>query len=212
MFPAIAKAGATPKLILPPCNPAPTSSLTLEINLMNLLQLPIGQHAPKIVNAIVEVPYGCTNKYEYDKSLHVFRLDRPLYASVHYPGEYGFIPSTLSSDGDALDILILVTDSTFSGCLVEARPVGVLKMIDQGKRDEKILAVATTSPTHAEIRNHTDLAPHILREIEHFFSIYKELEGKHTNVKGWKSVAEAHRLIRQGQQRFNRHEGKQPAP
>jgi inorganic pyrophosphatase len=169
---------------------------------MNLLQSPIGQHAPKVVNAIVEVPSGCTNKYEYDKSLHIFRLDRPLYASVHYPGEYGFIPGTLSSDGDALDILILVTDSTFSGCLVEARPVGVLKMIDQGTRDEKILAVATTSPTHAEIRKHTDLALHILHEIEHFFSVYKELEGKHTHVKGWQGRTEAHRLIRRGQQRF----------
>src|ERR1700743_542633 len=204
MFPAIAKAGATPKLILPPCNPAPTSSLTLEINLMNLLQLPLGQHAPKIVNAIVQVPYGCNNKYEYGKSLHAFRLDRPLYASVHYPGEYGFIPSTLSSDGDALDIIILVTHSTFPGCLLEARAVGVLEMIDQGVPDQKILAVAKASPTHTEIHGHTDLAPHILREIEHFFSIYKELEGKHTEVKGWECVAEAHRLIQEGQRLFER--------
>jgi inorganic pyrophosphatase len=169
---------------------------------MNFLSLPIGDHAPEIVNAVVEVPYGCTNKYEYDKSLHVFRLDRPLYASVHYPGEYGFIPSTLSADGDALDIVILVTDATFPGCLLEARPVGVLEMIDQGERDEKILAVAKASPTHAEIHSHKDLAPHILREIEHFFSIYKELEGKHTEVNGWKGVAEARRLIREGHRLF----------
>jgi len=173
---------------------------------MDFLNLPIGAHAPEIVNAVVEVPYGCTNKYEYDKSLNVFRLDRPLYASVHYPAEYGFIPSTLSPDGDALDILILVTDATFSGCVLEARPVGVLEMIDQGVRDEKILAVAKASPTHAEIKNHTDLAPHILREIEHFFSIYKELEGKHTEVKGWEPVAEAHRLIQEG----HRHHRERP--
>jgi inorganic pyrophosphatase len=165
---------------------------------MDFLNLPIGRHAPEIVNAVVEVPYGCTNKYEYDKSLNVFHLDRPLYASVHYPAEYGFIPSTLSPDGDALDILILVTDATFSGCVLEARPVGVLEMIDQGVRDEKILAVAKASPTHAEIKSHTDIAPHILREIEHFFSIYKELEGKHTEVKGWETAAEAHRLIQEG--------------
>jgi inorganic pyrophosphatase len=169
---------------------------------MNLLSLPIGSQAPEIVNAVVEVPYGCTNKYEYDKSLHLFRLDRPLYASVHYPGEYGFIPNTLSSDGDALDIIILVTDATFPGCIMEARPVGVLKMIDQNVPDEKILAVAKASPTHAEIRRHSDLAPHVLREIEHFFSIYKELEGKHTKVKGWKGIAEAHRLIQKGHRRF----------
>lgn len=176
---------------------------------MDFLNLPIGPQAPEIVNAVVEVPYGCTNKYEYDKSLNVFRLDRPLYASVHYPGEYGFIPGTLSSDGDALDILILVTDATFSGCVLEARPVGVLEMIDQGVRDEKILAVAKASPTHAEIKNHTDLAPHILREIEHFFSIYKELEGKHTEVKGWKTVTEAHRLIQEGHRHY-RERPKQP--
>lgn len=171
---------------------------------LDLLGLPTGSQAPQVVNAVVEVPYGCTNKYEYDKALKLFRLDRPLCASVHYPGEYGFIPSTLSSDGDALDIIILVTDATFAGCLVEARPVGVLEMIDQGVRDEKILAVAKASPTHAEIKNHKHLAPHILREIEHFFSVYKELEGKRTEVKGWKGVKEAHRLIREGQELFQK--------
>jgi inorganic pyrophosphatase len=176
---------------------------------MNFLKLPIGSGAPKTINAIVEVPYGCTNKYEYDKTLHLFRLDRPLFASVHYPGEYGFIPSTLSPDGDALDILILVTTPSFTGCLVEARPIGVLEMVDQGLPDQKIFAVAKTSPIHAEVRSHKDLAPHILREIEHFFSIYKELEGKHTEVHGWKDVAEAHRLIQDGQRRFNEHEAKQ---
>src|SRR6202000_2764964 len=108
---------------------------------MNLLTLPIGTDAPEIVNAVVEVPYGFTNKYEYDKALQLFRLDRPLYASVHYPGEYGFIPSTLSADGDALDIIILVTHATFPGCLLEARAIGVLEMIDQGVPDQKILAV-----------------------------------------------------------------------
>jgi inorganic pyrophosphatase len=169
---------------------------------MNFLTLPIGKRAPEVVNAVVEVPYGCANKYEYDKSLHMFRLDRPLYASVHYPGEYGFIPSTLSPDGDALDIVILVTDATFPGCLVETRPVGVLEMIDQGLPDQKILAVAKASPTHTEIHRHSDLAPHVLREIEHFFSVYKELEGKHTEVKGWRGVSEARRLIQRGHRHF----------
>jgi len=175
---------------------------------MNYLDFPIGDDVPKTVNAFVEVPYGCANKYEYDKTLHVIRLDRPLYASVHYPGEYGFIPSTLSADGDALDIIILVTHSTFPGCLLEARPVGVLEMIDQGKADQKILAVAKASPTHAQIKNHTDLAPHVLREIEHFFSVYKELEGKRTEVKGWKDVKEAHRLIEEGHRRFRQDDAK----
>jgi inorganic pyrophosphatase len=175
---------------------------------MNCLTLPIGNGSPKIVNAIVEVPYGCTNKYEYDKTLHLFRLDRPLFASVHYPGEYGFIPSTLSADGDALDIVILVTHPSFTGCLLEARPIGVLEMMDQGHADQKILAVANSSPTHIQIKNLKDLAPHVLREIEHFFAVYKELEGKRTKVKGWSGVKNAYRLIREGQRRFLQHETK----
>lgn len=175
---------------------------------MNYLTLPIGEDAPGTVNAVVEVPYGCANKYEYHKTLRLFRLDRPLFTSVIYPGEYGFIPSTLSPDGDALDILILVPHATFPGCMMEARPVGVLEMIDQGKHDQKILAVAESSPTHAEIKNLQDLAPHVLHEIEHFFSVYKQLEGKRTEVKGWKGIKEAHRLIKEGQRRFQHPEKK----
>ncbi len=166
--------------------------------------LPIGKNAPDEVNAVIEVPGGQANKYEYDKSLHVFRLDRPLYASVHYPGDYGFIPSTCAPDGDPLDILVLLTEPTFSGCLVEARPVGVLQMLDQGVPDEKVLAVASRDPTHSPICNHSDFAPHVLREIEHFFSIYKELEGKHTEVKGWHDATSARQLVAAAHDRFCR--------
>jgi inorganic pyrophosphatase len=155
---------------------------------MNWLKLPIGPRAPEVVNAVIEVPGGATNKYEYDQKLHLFHLDRPLYASVHYPGDYGFIPSTLAPDGDPLDILVLILEPTFAGCLVEARPVGMLEMLDQQIPDEKILAVAASSPTHAPVHDHTDLAPHVLREIEHFFAIYKELEGKRTEVLGWRDA------------------------
>src|SRR5512142_3174866 len=169
---------------------------------MNYLTLPLGAHAPAIVNAVIEVPGGQANKYEYDKSLHVFRLDRPLYSSVHYPGDYGFIPSTLALDGDALDILVLILEPTFSGCVVEARPVGVLEMLDQKVPDEKVLAVAVSSPTHTGIHRHTDLAPHVLREIEHFFAIYKELEGKRTEVRGWHDAAKTQALIQQCHERF----------
>jgi inorganic pyrophosphatase len=169
---------------------------------MNYLNLPLGEGAPNTVNAIVEVPAGQANKYEYDKHLQVFRLDRPLFASVHYPGDYGFIPSTQSTDGDPLDILILLQEPTFAGCLVEVRPVGALSMLDEGKADEKILAVAASSPVHTTIRNHTDLAPHVLREIEHFFTIYKQLEGKHTEPRGWRDAAHAHNLIQASHQRF----------
>lgn len=176
---------------------------------MNYLTLPVGDAAPEIVNAVVEVPCGCSNKYEYDKTSNLFRLDRPLFASVHYPAEYGFIPGTLGPDGDAQDILILVTHATFPGCLIKARPVGVLEMTDQGVPDQKILAVAEASPTHAEVKVHTDLAPHVLREIEHFFSVYKELEGKHTVVKRWNNIKHARRLIQEGRGRFCESETKQ---
>lgn len=169
---------------------------------MNYLSLPIGEGMPEIVNAVVEIPGGQANKYEYDKSLHLFRLDRPLYGSVHYPGDYGFVPSTLAKDGDALDILILLEEPTFAGCLIEVRPVGVLRMMDQRVADEKILGVAVHSPFHKEVHQHTDLAPHVLREIEHFFSIYKDLEGKRVEVKGWSKAARAQELIRRSHQRF----------
>ena len=169
---------------------------------MNCLTLPLGAHAPETVNAIIEVSGGQANKYEYDKSLHLFRLDRPLYASVHYPGDYGFIPSTLAEDGDPLDILVLLAEPTFPGCLVAARPVGVLEMLDQNVLDEKVLAVAVSSPLHTEVHRHTDLFPHVLREIEHFFAIYKELEGKHTEVRGWRDAEQAQKLIVRCHRRF----------
>jgi inorganic pyrophosphatase len=170
---------------------------------MNYVNLPLGDHAPQIVNAVVEVPAGQANKYEYDEKLQVFRLDRPLFASVHYPGDYGFIPSTRSSDGDPLDILILVQEPTFPGCLVQVRPVAALAMLDQGVHDEKVLAVAQSSPVHQSIHNHTDLAPHVLREVEHFFLVYKQLEGKETQPKGWRDAARAHELIQSSHARFH---------
>src|SRR5260370_23795991 len=105
-------------------------------------RLPIGHGAPKLVNAVIEIPRDSVNKYEYDKQLHVFRLDRTLFSPVHYPGDYGFIPSTLGRDGDPLDALVLVEAPSFPGCLMEVRPIGVLGMLGQGKKDEKILAVA----------------------------------------------------------------------
>lgn len=169
------------------------------------LQLPIGDRAPDIVTAVVEIPQGSVNKYEYDKKLNVFRLDRNLHSPVHYPGDYGFIPRTLAEDGDPLDILILGDAPTFSGCVCYARPIGMFEMLDQGIPDEKILAYATGNPRFSDIQNYTEVPPHILREIEHFFSIYKDLEGKRTRVLGWKDREEAHRNIRLSHERFAPH-------
>jgi len=161
----------------------------------NYLNLPIGDRSPELVNAVIEIPEGSVNKYEYDKKLHVFRLDRRLFSPVHYPGDYGFIPSTLAADGDPLDVLLLVTDPTFTGCLVEVRPVGLLQMTDQGKMDEKILAVLESNPRHSNVRDYTDVYPHLLKEITHFFSIYKDLEGKRTKMIGWQDVNQAREVI-----------------
>jgi inorganic pyrophosphatase len=168
----------------------------------NYLSLPVGDAAPNEVNAVIEIPRGNTNKYEYDKQLHVFRLDRNLYSAVHYPGDYGFIPSTLAADGDPLDVLVLVDAPSFTGCVMTVRPIGVLKMIDQGKEDEKILALGLDNPIYKGVTEYSELYPHLLREIEHFFSVYKELEAKTTRIAGWEDAARARQIVSECRQRF----------
>jgi inorganic pyrophosphatase len=166
------------------------------------LALPAGERAPKEVNAIIEIPRGQTNKYEYDKQLHVFRLDRNLFSPVHYPGDYGFIPSTLSDDGDPLDVLVLVDAPSFTGCVMTVRPIGYLEMIDQGQGDEKVLAVGLNNPIYKHVRAYDKVYPHLLLEIEHFFSIYKELESKTTEIVGWHNAEKARTLIRDCQMHY----------
>ncbi len=162
---------------------------------MNLLNLPPGSNPPAVVNAIVEIPRGGKNKYEYDPTLEVFRLDRVLHSPVHYPTAYGFVPGTRGDDGDPLDILVLTTEPTFTGCLIQSRPIGILNMQDEKGRDEKILAVPTADPRFSEFTDLSHVAPHFLREIEHFFTIYKDLEGKPVETFGWEVVAAAHDSI-----------------
>lgn len=168
----------------------------------NYLALPTGDGAPAEINAVIEIPRGDTNKYEYDKHLHVFRLDRTLYSPVHYPGDYGFIPSTLSEDGDPLDVLVLVDAPSFTGCVMTVRPIGALQMIDQEHEDEKILAVGVNNPIYKNVREYRELYHHLLLEIEHFFSVYKELEAKRTRVKGWEGAAWAQQIVTESQQRY----------
>jgi inorganic pyrophosphatase len=174
----------------------------------NYLELPVGAKAPELVNAVIEIPLEGISKYEYDKKLHVFRLDRNLFSPVHYPGDYGFIPSTLGDDGDPLDVLVLVDTPSFPGCLQEVRPIGVLDMIDQGQSDEKILAVGEGNPRYNDVNNYSEIYPHILLEIKHFFTIYKDLEGKRVEVKGWKDAATAREIITKAQQAFIGAKGK----
>ena len=170
-------------------------------------KLPIGNHAPQRVNAVIEIPMESVNKYEYDQQLQVFRLDRTLHSPVHYPGDYGFIPSTRSHDGDPLDVLVLVNSPSFPGCVIEVRPLGVLKLVDQGQKDEKILAVAESDPVYREIKDAGQIFPHLLRAIEHFFPIYKSLESKKTELGGWDGAEAARRIILDGQRSFESSSG-----
>ena len=145
---------------------------------------------------IVEIPKNSSNKYEYDGNLGVFRLDRALYSPMHYPGDYGFIPGTLAEDGDPLDVLALVDEPSFPGVLIAVRPVGMLAMVDQDEPDQKVLAVPNRNPRFDQIHTIDQVFPHNLREIEHFFKIYKELEEKRTEMKGWRGPRETRDLIR----------------
>lgn len=166
------------------------------------LTLEIGDDSPQIVTVVIEIPRGSSNKYEYDKKRHVFKLDRNLYSPVLYPADYGFIPQTLAEDGDPLDILVLGEQPTFPGCVYDAQPIGLFRMIDQGVDDEKILAYATGNPRFRGTSEYTEIQPHILKEIEHFFSIYKFLEGKETKVLGWSDTSTARQVIETCHERF----------
>lgn len=183
------------------------------MEMVNYLELPIGDKTPEVINAVIEIPLDAVNKYEYDKQLHVFRLDRNLYSPVHYPGDYGFIPSTLSDDGDPLDVLVLVDAGSFPGCVMQVRPIGLLEMLDQGVLDEKVLAVGKNNPRYRDVWNYSEIYPHMLKEITHFFSIYKDLEGKRVEIKSWHDAAYARDHVIRAAKNFqnNKHtSGKRP--
>lgn len=168
----------------------------------NYLQLPLGDAAPGEINVVVEIPERSRNKYEYDKTLDIFRLDRALHSPIHYPGDYGFAPQTLALDDDPLDVLILTIEPTFAGCLVAARPIGLLKMLDEGKEDDKVLAVPVGEPSFEGIKDYTDMFPHTIRKIQHFFETYKLLEGKKTSTGGWQDADAARRIVMESHRRF----------
>jgi inorganic pyrophosphatase len=147
-----------------------------------------GPQLPDIVYAVVEVPKGSRNKYEYSKRAGIIKLDRVLYSPLHYPGDYGFIPQTFFEDGDPMDILVMMNEPTFPGCVIEARPVGMLKMIDKGEMDYKVLAVPATDPNFDEYHDLENLPKHFLKEVQHFFMVYKELQGTQSTNDGWVSA------------------------
>ena len=162
---------------------------------MKLYDLEPGPDSPELVRVIIEIPKNSTNKYEYDGNLGVFRLDRALYSPMHYPGDYGFIPGTLAEDRDPLDIIVMVDEPSFTGCLMEARPIGVLKMIDAKENDQKIVAVPNRNPRFESIHTIEQVFPHLRREIEYFFTIYKELQGAKAEMDGWGGPREARKVI-----------------
>jgi inorganic pyrophosphatase len=165
-------------------------------DLMNVWHdIPVGKKVPEQINVIVEIPKGSHNKYEVDKETGLVMLDRVLYSPMFYPADYGFIPQTLGEDNDPLDALVLMNSPTFPATLISARPIGVLKMIDQGEGDDKILCVPVKDPRFADIKDLADIPKHILEEIAHFFVTYKQLEKKSVEIVGWKNADVAHKII-----------------
>jgi inorganic pyrophosphatase len=161
----------------------------------SMYDLDPGKAFPEVVRMVVEIPKGSSNKYEYDRDLCAFQLDRVLYSPVHYPGDYGFIPGTLASDGDPMDVLVLAEDPTFTGCVVDVRPIGVLNMVDQEQNDQKIIAVRNRDPMYQQVHTLDQIYPHLRRAVEHFFNIYKELEGRETSTLGWGDPIETRNVI-----------------
>jgi inorganic pyrophosphatase len=150
---------------------------------MNIKDLPFGE--PEAFNAVIEIPKGSQDKYEYDEKLDVIKLDRVLYGSQRFPFNYGFVPQTRAEDGDHTDVLVLSTNPVVPGCVVVCRPIGFMGMIDGGEVDNKIIAVPTVDPRWADIMTLEDLPQHLLKEIQNFFETYKLLQNKTVEIKGY---------------------------
>jgi inorganic pyrophosphatase len=176
---------------------------------MRIEHISIGRNPPKEVNVIVEVPVGGEPiKYEMDKKAGTLVVDRFLYTSMRYPGNYGFVPHTLSDDGDPIDVLIANQRGIVPGAVIAVRPVGVLKMQDEAGGDEKIIAVPVTRLTrrYENVLNYKQLPEITLQQIEHFFAHYKDLEGgKWVKVLGWGDVDEAETMILASIERADKH-------
>lgn len=154
------------------------------------------------IDVVVEIPKGSRNKYEYDYEKKMIRYDRMIFSSMHYPSDYGFVPDTLAEDGDALDALVLVSEPTFPGCLIEVRPIGLFRMRDEKGPDAKLLCVPTSDPIWNSFTDLSQVNEHLKNEIEHFFQVYKDLEKKKVGIEGWDSREQALKIIEESQQRY----------
>lgn len=154
-----------------------------------------GKKLPELVNVIIEIGKGSKNKYEIDKETGMIALDRPSHTGQDFPFDYGFVPQTLWHDADALDVIVLTTYPLLPGIMVEVRPVALLKMIDSGDNDDKIVAVPTSDPRFADLKDLADINKHTLKEIAHFYSTYKKLQNKEVEVKGFEDKAAAYAAV-----------------
>ncbi len=170
---------------------------------MNLLHsINAGKHAPEIINVIVEIPKGSKNKYEIDKETGMIMLDRAMHSSQDYPFDYGFMPQSHWEDGDPLDVVILTTYPLSPGILVKVRPVAIMNMIDDGDSDAKIIAVPEKDPRWDDIKDLSDINKHTIKEIQHFFMTYKQIQNKEVKVNGWEDKAAAHAAITHSQKLY----------
>ncbi|WP_452222195.1 inorganic diphosphatase [Lacinutrix salivirga] len=159
-------------------------------------------------DVLIEIPKGSRNKYEYDFDLKKIRFDRMLFSSMMYPGDYGFIPETLALDGDPLDVLVMGTEPTFPMCVMEVKPIGVFHMADEKGPDEKIICVPVTDPIWNIYNDIQDLNPHRIKEITHFFQVYKDLEKKKVDVGGWGNAQEAYDILNKCVERYEKSDHK----
>jgi inorganic pyrophosphatase len=157
--------------------------------------VPTGENAPAIVNAVIEIPQGSRAKYEIDKDSGLLKLDRIIYSSFYYPSNYGFIPQTYGGDKDPLDILVITSLPVQAMCLMEAKVIGLMQMIDGGEADDKIIAVANTDPSMNHYNDIEELQPHFFSELRHFFEEYKKLENKTVKVEEFQGREKAIKII-----------------
>jgi inorganic pyrophosphatase len=160
-------------------------------------------------DVLIEIPKGSRNKYEYDPEKRMVRYDRMIFSSMHYPSDYGFIPETLAQDGDPLDVLVLVSEPTFPGCLIKVRPIGVFNMTDEKGPDAKVLCVPVSDPIWNKLFRLSEVNVHLKKEIEHFFLVYKDLEQKKVSVEGWEDETRAREVYQECVQRFKDNVDKQ---
>ena len=176
---------------------------------MNLWhEVSAGKKLPKEINVIVEIPKGSKNKYEIDKETGLIALDRAMHSAQDYPFDYGFVPQSLWDDNDALDVILLTTYPLAPSILVNARPVAIMRMIDSGDADDKIIAVPIDDPRWDEVKDLSDINKHTIKEMDHFFSTYKKIQEKEVEVTGFEDRAAAEKAIERGLKLYKEKYGK----